>query len=469
PAILRIAELLKSIGIAGFEIVVVNLVDAHGEEEPLARISKAIIGGEQKTVDAQGDPFKLVTCDAITSSVPEWLSPNVLPRGVCTLLTGKAGSGKTSLVRAMVGHLASGQGVLACPSGPIEILWLCYEDSPAALLLPALIAEGLTTEERARVHLLDGDDPMAPTVKGFQRLSDTLGANPKIQLLIVDTLALWVTGAGADLNDQKEVRATLGPLQALCERRGITAVVIHHEVKNAEVQGSLRAAGSAQIGAAVRLHWGVVPDAGGAKLVHLKSNIGLDSPKCVRFRKASLSKEEALEACRQVGADTSALESKDGGFFAAYCRQEIAFDLAPMAGDDWLDATFRAEPSIALNKRKARLLAAEKTILHKMQVMGSPGIWHRWSDVRAGLIHNETSSVLENAMQGLVSAKALEKLGPGAGKGIQIRLPATVLLGAIELRIEVPHRGKQKKNSAAKTGSPYREKQKEKNSLGNLG
>ncbi|MCY2944673.1 MAG: DUF3987 domain-containing protein, partial [Planctomycetota bacterium] len=39
-------------GIAGFEIVVVNLVDAHGEEEPLARISKAIIGGEQKTVDA---------------------------------------------------------------------------------------------------------------------------------------------------------------------------------------------------------------------------------------------------------------------------------------------------------------------------------------------------------------------------------------------------------------------------------
>ena len=438
-AILRIAELLKSVEITGFEIVVVNLASANGEDETVGIVARAITGGGvlsrdtgKPTPERKRNPYKLTKCGDLKASVPPWLSPRVLPKGVATLITGRAGHGKSAFVRCLVAHLAAGRGVMSCIDGPIQTLWLCFEDNPASVLVPALIAEGLTREEQDRVLCLSLDEgTMVPDGDGFMRLTETLDDHPAIALVVVDTLAAWATPAGIDLNSQDGVRNTAGALQTMCIKRGLTALIVAHEVKNAETTGTLRAAGSMQIGAACRLHWSVVPDGIGAKLVHMKDNLGMEKPPQIRFRRRTLSKGEVLEKCQELGNDAAPFVDADEHTFGVFCRQDITFGDERFDGEPLINCEderlpvpcFHASIDTVAIKRATKIGAAEKTLLHKLRVMGDLGTWHLWTDVIGGLEADQSQGTLDKARRGLLASKSIEKMkGIGAQRGILVRI-----------------------------------------------
>ena len=384
------------------------------------------------TTERKRNPYKLTKCGDLKAAVPPWLSPRVLPKGVATLITGRAGHGKSAFVRCLVAQLAAGRGVMSCPDGPIQTLWLCFEDSPTSVLVPALIAEGLTREEQDRVLCLSVDeDTMVPDSDGFLRLTETLDDHPGIALVVVDTLAAWATPAGVDLNSQDGVRNTAGALQTMCIKRGLTALIVAHEVKNAETTGTLRAAGSMQIGAACRLHWSVVPDGIGAKLVHMKDNLGMEKPPQIRFRRRTLSKGEVLEKCQELGNDVAPFVDADEHTFGVFCRQDITFGDERFDGEPLINCEderlpvpcFHASIDTVAIKRATKIGAAEKTLLHKLRVMGDLGTWHLWTDVIGGLEADQSQGTLDKARRGLLASKSIEKMkGIGAQRGILVRI-----------------------------------------------
>ena len=376
------------------------------------------------------NPYNLVKSCDLKVSVPPWLSPGVLPKGVPTLITGRAGHGKSAFVRSLVAQLASGHGVLACPTGPIQTLWLCFEDNPTSVLVPALIAEGLTLEEQGRILCLTMDEgSMVPDSDGFMRLTETLDDNPGIGLLIIDTLAHWATPAGIDLNSQDGVRKTVGALQTLCMKRELTAVVVAHEVKSVEAVGTLRAAGSMQIGGACRLHWSVVSDGDGeaARLVHMKNNLGMAQPPVVRFRRRMLTKVEALEQCAQLGVDTGPLVDAAENTFGVFCRQDIIIGDERFEGEPLSAAPcFQPRVDAVALKRGDRIGAAGKAIVHKLGVLGAPGTWHEWTIIIQGLEIKQSRATLDSARGHLAATYAIE-VKRGVGQGILVRIRSTPL------------------------------------------
>ena len=121
PAIYRITEMLQTIGIKDYEIRVENFGDSTGPAETLARIRTLVDGRApfrdtgKPTTERKRNPYKLTTCADLKAAVPPWLSPRVLPKGVATLITGRAGHGKSAFVRCLVAQLAAGRGVMSCP------------------------------------------------------------------------------------------------------------------------------------------------------------------------------------------------------------------------------------------------------------------------------------------------------------------------------------------------------------------
>ena len=272
---------------------------------------------------------------------------------------------------------------------------------------------------------------MVPDGDGFMRLTETLDDHPAIALVVVDTLAAWATPAGVDLNSQDGVRNTAGALQTMCIKRGLTALIVAHEVKNAETTGTLRAAGSMQIGAACRLHWSVVPDGIGAKLVHMKDNLGMEKPPQIRFRRRTLSKGEVLEKCQELGNDVAPFVDADEHTFGVFCRQDITFGDERFDGEPLINCEderlpvpcFHASIDTVAIKRATKIGAAEKTLLHKLRVMGDLGTWHLWTDVIGGLETDQSQGTLDKARRGLLASKSIEKMkGIGAQRGILVRI-----------------------------------------------
>ena len=74
-------------------------------------------------------------------------------------------------------------------------------------------------------------------------------------------------------------------------------------------------------------------------------------------------------------------------------------------------------------KRATKIGAAEKTLLHKLRVMGDLGTWHLWTDVIGGLEADQSQGTLDKARRGLLASKSIEKMkGIGSQRGILVRI-----------------------------------------------
>jgi hypothetical protein len=368
-------------------------------------------------------PFGFVRVGDLPLKIERWLVPGLVVGDAAQIISGAPGGAKSSIVRALCCHLASGRGAMARPDGkPAVCVWGVTEDSPRTLTSTA-VAEGLTAEETRRIIVTDSLEKRIVDPKLRQDVIKWL-RKESVELLIIDTLSKAATTCGFKINDAEGARGILDPCAEIARVvPGLSVVVLSHTVKSPDVQGQNRIAGSIQVAGAVRMAAIVDPCEGGVVLKQEKTN-NLKNMHTWTFKQVALSADEA-RANLQAGGWTFK-EEEFGELLLTFKRQEVTW--APHDRDGLIDAStciitigagglpvpINREQKIL--KQSAELEAIKKSILHRLEVADRPV---PWADIVAGAALGTGDRILRKARLELSeSGQVVVKRQPGSNTTI---------------------------------------------------
>jgi AAA domain len=204
-----------------------------------------------KIMDTAFEPLRFVVQD-------------ILPEGLI-FLVGDPKVGKSFIVLELVLSVAEGSLFWGRECAQGDVLYFMLEDSPRRVKrrVEALRPSG---HAKGKIHVFTQSDnipriSLQPGIVGFlERLETFLDENPKIKLVVIDTLI----NIRPDKRDrtqglyQSDYESVAG-LQRLIARRGITCVCVHHTRKSAEVDSiAERISGSNGLHGGVDGAWFVV-------------------------------------------------------------------------------------------------------------------------------------------------------------------------------------------------------------------
>jgi hypothetical protein len=189
-----------------------------------------------------------------------WLWRNRFASGKLNVVHGDPGVGKTWLVLYILAGVTRGRPF--CDGAPCkrgEVLFVTAEDGIADTIRPRL---DLLKADCSRAHCLDlvhidGRDVSLDLEQHLEVLERWLIAHPGVTVVAMDPLAAFL--GKIDSHRNNEVRAVLGRLAALAEKRQVTVLGIDHLAKAAG-PAVHRGIGSIAFTAAPRAVWQVVLD-----------------------------------------------------------------------------------------------------------------------------------------------------------------------------------------------------------------
>ena len=224
-----------------------------------------ILGPNGKALPSQGKPPKpkprLVTqaLADVEEEETDWLWPGRIPVGTVTVLMGRQGDGKSTLLGWLTSQVSKGK---PWPDSP-------EDNEPGAVLL-LQSEESLSQSVRRRLNGFGFDPSNVHAVRGVDRgrgdkadyfsLSehvDLLDAECErrgnVRLIIIDPLASYLHGTGG--RSDIEARHYLQPLFDLAERHGLAVVCVIHPNKDAEKDILDRASGTGAYTQMARASW----------------------------------------------------------------------------------------------------------------------------------------------------------------------------------------------------------------------
>lgn len=221
-------------------------------------------------------------------SIPEfrvpWLWPQVIPKGMLTMLAGRQGLGKSFLICDLAARLSIGN---ALPDGtehaPMRVLLLAREDIAGCVLVPRLRVAGAALSHVTIATFRDADTgAVLDLVEDIDLIREEHARKP-FGLIVVDTFGAFA--GDTDANDQGEVRLFLDALSRLAADTGAAVVVVAHPRKSGAAGGDIMdsIAGSVQMTAGVRVALLLTgdPDTTTRELSVAKSNLGARGSKWV--------------------------------------------------------------------------------------------------------------------------------------------------------------------------------------------
>ncbi|MFN5329326.1 MAG: AAA family ATPase, partial [Planctomycetota bacterium] len=175
-----------------------------------------------------------------------------LPAGLA-VVSGDPGMGKSTLIRAVMAQITSGQGPFQV-DGQGDVLIVVAEDDESSIVLPHILSCG---GDPRRIHCLrTTQEGPTGTVRPEPEdlLRSWLDGHPETKLVVFDVLASWASSLGKDLNKAQDCRSILDPLNKIGQDRGMAMAVLHHLTKGS---GSAlnKVSGSQQIAATARCVW----------------------------------------------------------------------------------------------------------------------------------------------------------------------------------------------------------------------
>lgn len=186
-----------------------------------------------------------------------------IPMGALTLVSGRGGAGKSLLGCWLAAKVSLGEldGVLK--GTPARTMLIQNEDDPRKDVLPRLIAAGADCRMVSLpmispvAAVADGTTPGEPWVPTFPANLDLLADHIKAtgaKLVVLDVLTAMFAG-GKSTDDQVDVRAVLGGLQAVARRTDTAIVAVNHLRKGSDGTDGDDVAGSHEFRDSVRCLW----------------------------------------------------------------------------------------------------------------------------------------------------------------------------------------------------------------------
>ena len=203
----------------------------------------------------------------VTPGRVSWLWPGRVPIGKITGLAGRPGLGKSLLALELAAAVTRGRplvpGEEPCLAGGVVLL--AGEDGLEDTVVPRLLEAGADLERIVAIDGIAGPRgergfTLAEDLSELEAVVDgELGGD--CRLIIIDPPAQFLGRPGqVDAHRDADVRAVLGPLAALAERRGLAVLLVTHHRKSAGATADQAISGSLAFGAAARALWHVTPD-----------------------------------------------------------------------------------------------------------------------------------------------------------------------------------------------------------------
>lgn len=180
----------------------------------------------QKTKrDLLVQPLALVETEEL-----EWAWNPVIPKGVLTLLAGRAGIGKSIILAWLVSAFTQGNLEGNLRGVPVPVTFVAGEDDIARVLKPRLEAAGANITLVSSISLRQTEDDGSqwvsmPNVRqDLDQLREAI-VETGTQVLIIDPLSATLEG---DTNSEQVVRAQLGRLATLADELNIAVIAVKH-------------------------------------------------------------------------------------------------------------------------------------------------------------------------------------------------------------------------------------------------
>lgn len=320
-----------------------------------------------------------------------WLWAGRIPAGSLTILDGKKGMGKSTLLAAVAADVTGGPRL---PGGDQQTrtlgraLWLAYEEDVTVTTRRRLEAA------EANLDLVEflGLDAAGRMVKRvelpahFQHLEDTI-REAGAALLVVDP---WnsILAPGLSENSNQDVRSVLEPLQRLAAATGCAVVMTRHLKKGGNGPAIDQGLGSTAIGNVARTVLRVDRDPAdreGRILAPVACNLGRE-PASLAFRVVGPEGAGRIAWGGEVAIDADQLagEGEDAGKRNA--RVEARLLLRARIGDGWVassEVLAEAEKAGISRDTLARARADLGIQYRRMGGVGDKG-WSEWGPPEGG-------------------------------------------------------------------------------------
>ncbi len=213
-----------------------------------------------------------------------WLWPDKVPSGKVTIISGKAGKGKTLCLIDWLSRVTTGSD---WPDGskntygPRRVMFCSAEDDAADTMKPRFVAAGADLDKvlipKVFGRLKDSNSEFNAILnvkRDLPIVAKVVAENPDIAVLVLDPLTSYL--GGANLNKDEEIRPLMDKLIAVGQRTGLTILVLVHSSKRSDVDAMEKVMGANSITGGARTVWTFAQDTDDESLyrmVNAKGNV----------------------------------------------------------------------------------------------------------------------------------------------------------------------------------------------------
>lgn len=231
-----------------------------------------------KEVDAEvSDTGRIVSTVSLSDIKPrrvKWLWDGRIPMGEATLIVGRGGTGKSTLLANMAGQITTGGMPGEFMGTPRDLLYVANEDSYEYTIVPRLIA---ANADRSRIHPIavkdSGRSDSVILPLDCERLA-AIAAEHKAVAIMLDPLS---SNLDVRKNNGDEMRPAMERIRRMAEAAGLSVIGLGHTRKAISMNLMDAILGSSELGNVVRSAIGVMADPddkGTYVLSQEKNNLG---------------------------------------------------------------------------------------------------------------------------------------------------------------------------------------------------
>jgi hypothetical protein len=317
-------------------------------------------------VNGKPREWKLLTTK-LSSYKPEpveYLIEPYIYKAKINLMAGPAGVGKSTLIYDEVASLSRGRpafGLDYAPCEPMDILILAGEEAYTDTIVPRLMALGADLD---RIRSIDGVGNRKGERRAFHLglldvLKDELEACPSVGLVLMDPITSPISQAGANQNDEAEVRILLERLKLLAEQTGVTFQAVKNFNKDEARSAAARVSGTHAYVDVCRANYVIDrdPDNRDGRILSIIKVNGPEEPSPFAFHLMAV---PAPEAAALVAGCTH-LDEKRRAKLAAQLRRVVYDGKSHYTADDLVKKKQAPESSAA------RVAAAKKWLADRLK------------------------------------------------------------------------------------------------------